>query len=118
MMSPASTNIPTRSSAHVNCFRCAIAFPPQKLRVAKLFSGSQKLFQVIVGRVQKVFRGSFEINLAPAENHHVRRRRLPAPGFRSARLMIVTLVAVGRYHALGSLVKAIACEAERVLDAV
>src|ERR1700735_759666 len=47
MNKPASTNNPTRSSAHVNCLRCAIALPPHDPRCnvippkLEIFSGTR-----------------------------------------------------------------------------
>src|SRR4029077_14963665 len=76
MNKPTSTNNPTRSSVHVNCFLCAIAIPPQRFRTRTLLCHKQKLLQIPVGGVQQFLCRPLEINFAVSQHHDVRGRSI------------------------------------------
>src|ERR1700691_2273550 len=129
MNKPASTNNPTRSSAQVNCLRCAIELPPQKSALRKmLFRRSQKCFQIFVRRMQYLVRRTFEINFAAAKHQDVGRRNRGTLRTGLLRALLGTLA--GRGLGSADLVRAVShdvsrcfvetkvCQAESVLNAL
>src|SRR5579863_3299184 len=112
MNKPTSTKSPTRSSAHVSCLRCAIAFPPQEnCKKTNSLRGIKEFLQIFVRCMKQLIGRTLKINLSVAHHENIRGRGFPTKS------RLGTIAANG-HNAVRSLIETVSRESEGILHAL